>query len=471
MATPEQYDFIALGGGEPAKLLAWDLSSKYGKKCAVIEHGPISGACPTVACMPTKTLLHSAQLAHLARQAQASTPGAAGNGFNADMAKVFARKQEVVDGMADLFLGIFAETKAELIRGHGEFVDPKTISCNGRLLTAETVLINTGSKAFVDTSIPGLADANPLTHVELLDIKTLPSHLIILGGGYVGIEFAQAYARFGSRVTVIERNAQILAKEDSDVVAELTRLLAREGIDFLTSTSVTHVSGTSGSEVTLTLSHPTPGAGAAPTSIRGTHLLVAAGRTPTTANLGLAAAGIKLTPTGHIAVDAQLRTSVPGVFAAGDCAGSPYFTHMGWDDYRVLLGVVTGAPREAGTMGRQVPSVLFTTPELAHVGLREEEAKKKGVGYRVVRAPMGAFLRARALGETEGFAKALVEEEGERVLGFTALGPGAGELLPVVQLVMKLGLSYKELVDLTIVHPTMAEGLVDLFRSVPPSSK
>ncbi|KAH6649344.1 hypothetical protein F5144DRAFT_552696 [Chaetomium tenue] len=469
MATPEQYDFIALGGGEPAKLLAWDLSSKHGKKCAVIEHGPISGACPTVACMPTKTLLHSAQLAHLARQVQASAPGAASSDFKADMAKVFTRKQEVVDGMADLFLGIFADTKAELIRGHGELVGPKTISCNGRLLTAETVLINTGSKAFVDTTIPGLADANPLTHVELLDIKTLPSHLIILGGGYVGIEFAQAYARFGSRVTVIERNAQILAKEDSDVVTELTRILSREGIEFLTSTSVTHVSGTSGSEVTLTLSNPTPGT--APTTISGTHLLVAAGRTPNTSNIGLAAAGITLTPTGHIAVDTQLRTSVPGVFAGGDCAGSPYFTHMGWDDYRVLLGVLTGAPRETGTAGRQVPSVLFTTPELAHVGLREGEAKKKGVGYRVVRAPMGAFLRARALGATEGFAKALVEEKGERILGFTALGPGAGELLPVVQLVMKLGLSYRELVDLTIVHPTMAEGLVDLFRSVPSSSK
>ncbi|KAH6844619.1 hypothetical protein B0I37DRAFT_165726 [Chaetomium sp. MPI-CAGE-AT-0009] len=465
MSTPEQYDFIALGGGEAAKLLAWDLSSNHGKKCAVIEHGPISGACPTVACMPTKTLLHSAQLAHLARQVQASTPGTTDGDFKADMAKVFTRKQEVVDGMADLFLGIFAETKSELIRGHGELVGPKIISCNGRLLTGETVLINTGSKAFVDTSIPGLADAKPLTHVELLNITTLPSHLIILGGGYVGMEFAQAYARFGSRVTVIERNAQVLHKEDSDVVAELTKILTREGVEFLTSTSVTHVTGTSGSSITLTLSGP------GPSSIQGSHMLVSTGRTPNTTHIGLAAAGITLTATGHVAVDTQLRTSVPGVFAAGDCAGSPYFTHMGWDDYRVVLGAVTGMPREGGTAGRQVPSTLFTSPELAHVGLREGEAKKKGVGYRLVKAPMGAFLRTRALGETEGFAKALVEVDGERVLGFTALGPGAGELLPVVQLVMKLGLSYKELVDLTIVHPTMCEGLVDLFRSVPPQGQ
>ncbi|KAK3290941.1 uncharacterized protein B0H64DRAFT_49844 [Chaetomium fimeti] len=474
MPTPEQYDFVALGGGEAAKLLAWDLSSNHGKKCAVIEHGPISGACPTVACMPTKTLLHSAQLAHLARQVQASTPGAASGDFKADMAKVFARKQEVVDGMADLFLGLFAETKSELIRGHGELVGPKTISCNGRLLTAETVLINTGSKAFVDTSIPGLADAKPLTHVELLNITTLPSHLIILGGGYVGMEFAQAYARFGARVTVIERNSQVLNKEDSDVVTELTTILTREGVEFLTSTTVTNITGTSGSEITLTLSNSSSSSSSAggPSTLRGSHLLVSAGRTPNTSGIGLTeAAGITLTATGHVAVDAQLRTSVPGVFAAGDCAGSPYFTHMGWDDYRVILGVLTGAPRERGTEGRQVPSVLFTSRELAHVGLREGEAREKGVKYRLVKAPMGAFLRTRALGETEGFAKALVEAEGERILGFTALGPGVGELLPVVQLVMKLGLSYKELVDLTIVHPTMSEGLVDLFRSVPPMSK
>ncbi|KAK4153566.1 leghemoglobin reductase [Chaetomidium leptoderma] len=464
MSNPEQYDFVALGGGEAAKLLAWDLASNHGKKCAVIEHGPIAGACPTVACMPTKTLIHSAQLAHLARQVPASAPGTARADIKTDMAKVFTRKQDVVDGMADLFLGIFAETKAELIRGHGELVGPKTISCNGRLLTGETVLINTGSKALVDTSIPGLANAKPLTHVELLNIKTLPTHLIILGGGYVGIEFAQAYVRFGARVTVIERNAQVLKKEDSDVISALTKILAREGVEFLTSTSVTKVSGTSGDEVVLTLSGP----GGPSEIIRGSHLLVSAGRTPNTSGIGLAEAGIQLSPAGHVAVDEQLRTSVPGVFAAGDCAGSPYFTHIGWDDHRVILASLTGSPREGGTANRQVPSTLFTSPELAHVGLREEEAKARGIPYRLTKAPMAAFLRSRALGETEGFAKALVEADGDKVLGFTALGPGAGELLPAVQLVMKLGLSYKELVDLIIVHPTMCEGLVDLFRSVPP---
>jgi len=465
MATAEHYDFIALGAGEAAKLLAWDLSSKHGKKCAVIEHGPIAGACPTVACMPSKTLVHLASVVHQTRHdAPIFVHGAAAQGdIKADMAAVIAQKKGVVDGLAESFLGIFADTKVELIRGHGHLVGPKTVAVNGRLLTADTVVINTGSKAAVDASIPGMLDAKPMTHVELLELTTLPDHLIILGGGYVGLEFAQAFVRFGAKVTVVERNDRLLKAEDADVIAELTAVLSREGVRFLTSTTVTSVSGVSGDGVTLHLSGPGPA-----TEIRGSHLLVATGRTPTTSGIGLVEAGIRLRPAGHVAVDEQLRTSVSGVFAVGDCAGSPYFTHIGWDDYRVLLASLTGSPREGGTTNRQVPSVLFTSPELAHVGLREHEAKAKGIPYRIAKLPMAEILRTRALGETTGFAKVLVEADGDKVLGFTALGPGVGELLPVVQLVMKLGLSYREIVDLIIVHPTMCEGLVDLFRSVPP---
>ncbi|KAK0752972.1 hypothetical protein B0T18DRAFT_315236 [Schizothecium vesticola] len=464
MATAEHYDFIALGAGEAAKLLAWDLSSKHGKKCAVIEHGPIAGACPTVACMPSKTLVHLANVVHQTRQdAPIFVRGATARGdVKAYMPAVIAQKKAVVDGLANMFLGIFADKKVELIRGHGAFVGPKTVTVNGRLLTGDTVVINTGSKASVDTSVPGMRDAKPMTHVELLELTTLPDHLIILGGGYVGLEFAQAFVRLGAKVTVVERNAQVLKAEDADVIAELTAILSREGVQFLTSTTVTSVSGVSGDEVILRLS------GSGLTEIRGSHLIVATGRTPTTSGIGLDEAGIKLTPAGHVAVDEQLCTSVAGVFAVGDCAGSPYFTHIGWDDYRVLLASLTGSPREGGTTNRQIPSVLFTSPELAHVGLREHEARAKGVPYRLAKLPMAGFLRTRALGETTGFAKVLVEADGDKVLGFTALGPAVGELLPVVQLVMKLGLSFQEISGLTIVHPTMCEGLVDLFRSVPP---
>ena len=473
MDASEEYDFIALGAGEAGKLIAWELSSKYGKKCAAIEHGPIAGSCPTVACIPSKTLIHLANIIHTSRH---ETPSLVGDvspkNLKADMAAIFAHKKAVVDGMSTLFLDIFTDTNVELIRGHGQLVGPKTISVDNRLLTAQTVLINTGSKAFVDPSIPGLIDAKPMTHVELLNLNTsLPDHLIILGGGYVGLEFAQAFVRLGSKVTVIERNAQVLKSEDADVVAALTAVLAQEGVHFYTSTTVTEVSGTSGSEVTLRLLSTQANL---ETKIRGTHLLIATGRTPNTSSIGLPESGITLTPAGHVAVDSQLRTSVPGVYAAGDCAGSPYFTHAGWDDHRIILSNLLGTPREGGTNTRLIPSTLFTSPELAHVGLREHEAKAMGIPYRLAKKAMAdSFLRTRTLGiegKTSGFAKVLVEAEGERVLGFTALGPGAGELLPVVQLLMKLGGSYRKIAELIIAHPTLSEGLVDLFRGVPERS-
>lgn len=468
MATPEHFDFVCLGSGEAGKFLAWTLSSKHGRRCAVVEQQYIGGSCPNIACLPSKNFVHSAQVAHLARGAASYGLGAAAagalTGVKIEMAPVVGRKEAMVDGLVDMHLGKFADSGAELVRGRGVFVGPKTIKVGDRLLTGETVVICTGSTAFVDSSIPGLVDAKPLTHVDILNLETLPSHLVILGGGYVGLEFAQVFARFGSQVTVIERNSQVLKNEDADVVAELTTLLAREGVQFLTSTSVTSVSGVSGTSDGVVVSVSGEEAARIPAS----HILCAAGRTPNTTGIGLEEHGIRLTAKGHVHVDEQLRTSIPGVFAVGDCAGSPHFTHVAYDDFRVVLSHITGSARPAGTTGRQEPSVLFTSPELAHVGLREKEAKARGIAYRVAKLPMAAFLRTRTLGEMEGFAKALVEAEGDRILGFTALGPSAGEMLPVVQLAMKLGVPYGELSDLIIVHPTMCEGLGGLFGSVPP---
>jgi pyruvate/2-oxoglutarate dehydrogenase complex dihydrolipoamide dehydrogenase (E3) component len=253
----------------------------------------------------------------------------------------------------------------------------------------------------------------------------------------------------------------VLANEDEDVVSALLDVLNREGITFLTSTSVLGITGLSGEHVEVATSHPKYA------TVHGSHILIAAGRTPNTSSIGLEEVGIKVTKRGHIAVDEQLQTSVDGVFAAGDCAGGPYFTHISVDDFRVVYGNLTGSPRPGGTRNRQVPSTLFTSPELAHVGLREKEAKAQGIQYGLCKLPMTSFLRTHTHGLSDGFAKALVDVDTNQILGFTALGSEAGELLPIVQLAMKMKVSYKEIAGLVFAHPTMNEGLGSLFSVNP----
>jgi pyruvate/2-oxoglutarate dehydrogenase complex dihydrolipoamide dehydrogenase (E3) component len=465
--APEKFDYIALGSGPAGRVTAFTLSGAHGKRCAVIERDTIGGACPNVACLPSKSFLHSAEAVQNAREAGLYGIGPFVNTaeLKTDMAGPREVKNQMVAGMLETTLGMFKDSGAQLIKGSGKFIAPKIIRLDdGRELTADTILINTGSSARIDASTPGLVEAKPLTHVTALNLKKLPTHLIILGGGYVGLEFAQAFRRFGSQVTVIQRGPQVLPDEDADVVAELVTVLEAEGIRIVTGAAGYTISGECGSADGASIHLPNGDV------VHGTHLLAAGGRKPNTAGIGLEDVGIELTPQGHVKVDAQLRTSVDGVFAGGDCAGSPHFTHISVDDFRVVYANVLGTPRPGGTDGRQVPSVLFTTPELAHVGLREKEARAAGVAYRVARLPMAAFLRTRTLGpgQTAGFAKALVEADGDKILGFTAVGPSAGEMLPVVQLAMKLGASYKEIADMIIAHPTMCESLFHLFAAIPP---
>lgn len=465
MSTPEQYDAIIIGSGEAGKYMAWTLAA-LGQHVITVEDKRIGGACPNVACLPSKNIIHSAKVADYFRRG--AEFGMICKDWHVEMAGVNARRQQMVDDNVQIHTVNFAKNKGEFIMGFGRFIADKTVEValnagGTRALRSDRIFIDTGSHATIEP-IPGLAESAPLTHIEALELTVLPEHLIVLGGGFIGLELSQAMRRFGARVTVIERNPSLVHREDPDVVEGLQQLFHDEGIDILTDTKVTRVEGTSAKSVTLRLKNPN-----GETTLTGSHILVATGRTPNTKNIGLELVGIKTTPAGHVQVNDRLETTLPGVWAMGDCAGSPHFTHISFDDFRVVRNNLYPTDPPVGrnsTAGRQLPFVAFTDPELAHIGLRETEAKQKAIPYRLGKIPMAADLRAKTLSETRGFMKVLIAPD-NRILGFTAFGTGAGELLPVIQLAMSANLPYTAVSSLIITHPTLSEGLIVLFNSVP----
>jgi pyruvate/2-oxoglutarate dehydrogenase complex dihydrolipoamide dehydrogenase (E3) component len=370
----------------------------------------------------------------------------------------------MVDGLVDVHLKNFKASGAELLIGSAQFTGQKTLAIalpdgGSRVVRGAKVIIGTGSRATI-ADIPGLRGSNPLTHVEALELDHIPEHMIVLGGGFVGLELAQAMRRFGSRVTVIHRNDRLAHKEDDDISRGLQELFQDEGIVVLMKANVTRVEGESGQSVRVRVTQ-----GSSEIMVDGSHLLVAAGRTPNTADIGLALAGVELTDHGYIKVNERLDTTAPGVWAVGDCAGGPQFTHISFDDFRVVIAGITGGHRV--TTGRQVPFCMFTDPELARVGLSEAEAGAKGIAYRLAKIPMATVLRMRTLSETRGFMKALIDTVSDRILGFTCFGVGAGEIMASVQIATIAGLPYTALRDAVLTHPTLIEGLIPLFASVP----
>jgi pyruvate/2-oxoglutarate dehydrogenase complex dihydrolipoamide dehydrogenase (E3) component len=362
----------------------------------------------------------------------------------------------------------YRNTGAEFILGTGRFIAPRTVEVafpdgTTRQLRGTNVIVSTGTRAVVET-IPGLAEAKPLTHIEALELDEIPEHLLVIGAGYVGIELSQATRRFGSKVTLIDRNGRLMSKEDLDVCDALGSLLADEGIDILLNARVKQVSGKSGDSVSVVVDQ-----NGTEKVLNGSHILVATGRKPNTEGLGLELVGVELTDRGYIKVNERLQTTAPGVWAIGEVAGSPQFTHISVDDFRVVHANVTGGNRV--TTGRQVPYCLFTDPELAHIGLSETEAEAQGIAHRLFKVPMETNLRARTLSETRGFMKALVEADSDRILGFTAFAVGAGEILATVQIAMIAGLPYTALRDAVLTHPTLVEGLIPLFSSAPSAHK
>ncbi|HME45993.1 MAG TPA: FAD-dependent oxidoreductase [Syntrophorhabdales bacterium] len=461
MPEIEHYDILVIGSGEAGKYLAWTLA-KAGHRTVVVERKLIGGACPNIACLPSKNVIHSAKVASLARRG--AEFGLETGPIVTNMEGVQRRKRLMVDGLIQMHLDRYKASGAELIMGEAYFIASRTVevrlnSGGVRGIVGDRVFLNLGTRAALP-DWPGLAAAQPMTHVETLDLDRLPNHLIVLGGGFVSLELAQAMRRLGSSVTVIERGPQIASHEDPDVGGALLELFHDEGIDVLLATQVSRVEGLSGQHV-LVHTQTTKSEAV----IEGTDLLVAVGRTPNTQGIGLDQAEVELNEQGYIKVNERLETTAANVWAMGECADSPKFTHVSFDDFRVVYDNLNGGNRT--TRNRLVPFCMFTDPVLARVGLNESEAKSRGIGYRLVRMPMANILKTRTLSEPRGFLKMLIGAQSDEILGFTVFGAEGSELMAIVQTAMVGNLPYTTLREAIFTHPTVAEGLTALLANVP----
>jgi len=459
----ELYRNVIIGSGEGGKYLAWHLAGS-GQQTMVIERRWIGGSCPNINCLPAKNEIWSAKVADLVRHAAefGSTTGP----ISINMEAVRRRKREMVAALVAIHVKKYKETGAELVMGQARFTGLSTleVSLNDggtRTIEGERIFLNLGTHAAIPPT-PGLRESEPMTNIEILELDRLPDHLIVIGGGYVGLEFAQAYRRFGSRVTILQRAAHLLGNEDPDISGELERILVAEGIEVLTHADLIQVTGRSGAEVSVVVRTPE-----GEREVAGTDILVAAGRVPNTDGIGLELAGVDVITGGWLRVNDRLETTAPGVWAIGECAGSPQFTHASMDDFRVIRDNLAGGDRT--TTDRLMPSCLYTDPQVAQVGLTEREAKERGLAVTVARLPMASVLRTRTISETEGFMKALIAPDSGRILGFTMVGADAGEVMTVVQMAMQAGFPYTVLRDSVLSHPTMAEGLNVLFSTVKPA--
>jgi pyruvate/2-oxoglutarate dehydrogenase complex dihydrolipoamide dehydrogenase (E3) component len=457
----EEYDLVVLGSGAGGKLIAWT-SAQKGQRVVVVERKYVGGSCPNIACLPSKNIIHSAKVASFFDRSDEF--GISKENVHINMGAVRERKRQMVKNLVDIHLDNYKKSGAELVMGTGHFVGPKTVEVEltgggTRTFRGKNVVINTGSRATLEP-IPGLAEAEPLTHIETLELDQIPKHLLVLGAGYVGLELAQAFRRFGAEVTLVDRNGRLAHHEDEDISQGLEEMCRHEGINVVTNAKVTRVKGKSGESIRLLGTRD-----GGDLFLEGTHLLVAGGRTPNTSGIGLEKAGVETTGRGHVKVNERLQTTAEGVWSVGDCAGSPYFTHISENDFVVVSDNIAGGNRV--TTGRQVPFCMFTDPEFARIGLSETEAKQRGIPYRLAKLPMASVFRAMTISETRGFMKALIDTESDQILGFTMFGASAGEVMTTVQLAMLAGLPYTDLRDAIIAHPTMPEGLIFLLLAVP----
>ena len=466
MSDPERYDAIVIGGGKGGKTLAMYLG-KQNYKVALVERDPlmIGGGCINVACIPTKTFIASARLVHSIREA--AEFGIKVEGVSVDWAGVRKRVEGVVSEMRALNLKNFTSfASLDFILGTGRFLGPQLVEVaqnDGaiRHLTSGRIFIDTGTRPSVPV-LPGLSDIPFLTSETIQRLDAVPSSLLVLGAGYIGLEFAQMMHRFGSKVTVLERGGQILSHEDPEVAEALANCLRREGIEIQLNAAVERVYNSANGQVGIAFQTPKGKA-----EWTGSHLLVALGRAPITKELDLPAAGVETTPNGFIKVNDRLETNISGIWAIGDVSGGPQFTHASLDDFRILRENVFGKGSRSRN-DRLVPSTLFTDPELAHVGLTEKEAVSRGLEIRVLQIPINPLTipRARTTGQMDGLLKATIEKSTQQILGCTILAAEAGEMIGTVQAFMIAGMPATKLRDAVLSHPTMVEGFNSLFAGL-----
>jgi pyruvate/2-oxoglutarate dehydrogenase complex dihydrolipoamide dehydrogenase (E3) component len=459
--TTDRYDAIVIGSGQAGKPLALTLA-EAGRKTAIVEREHVGGTCVNVGCTPTKTMVASGRVAYLARRA--GDYGVRPNPVQVEMAKVRQRKQAIVESFRNSGQRQLEKTEGvDLLFGEASFTGPKTVAVrmnNGgtRQLTADTIFINTGGRPS-SPPIPGLDSVPTLDSTSIMELDVLPAHLLVLGGGYIGLEFGQMFRRFGSAVTVVQRSKQLLGREDPDVAEEVAKILREDGVEVLLETQTLRAEQADG---TIRLTVRTQNG---ERTLSGSHLLVAAGRVPNTDALNLSSAGVKTDKGGIVQVNERLETNVPGIYALGDVKGGPAFTHISYDDFRIIrTNLLEGG--NATTHGRFVPYTVYIDPQLGRVGLSETEARAQGRRIRVAKMPMAYVARALEMDEPRGFMKAIVDADTNQILGYTALGVEGGELMSMVEIAMMGKVPYTTLRDGIFAHPTLAEALNNLFAAV-----
>jgi pyruvate/2-oxoglutarate dehydrogenase complex dihydrolipoamide dehydrogenase (E3) component len=452
------YDAIVIGTSQGGRFLPVDLA-KAGQRVALVERGQLGGVCVNTGCTPTKTMVASARLAYQARRG--AEYGVRTGPVSVDLAAVRERKRAMVAGGRQNYASRLAQDGLELIGGEAHFTGPKTVEIaltegGTRQISAPVIVIDAGTRT-KPLAITGAGDVPVLDSTSIMELDELPQHLIILGGGYVGLEFGQMFRRFGSEVTIVQSAARLIMIEDEDVSDEVAAILRDDSITVLTSSTPVRVEPADGGRIRLSVR-----TGDGERQLEGSHLLSAIGRIPNTEALASEAAGIRLDDRGFIDVDEYLETSAPGVYAMGDIKGGPAFTHLSYDDYRILHANLI-RHEKATTRERLVPYTVFIDPQLGRAGLTEREARAQGRAVRVAKLPMTAVIRAIETGDTRGFMKAVVDADSGQILGCAVLASEGGEIMTMIQIAMLGKLTYTDMADAIITHPLLAEGLNSLF--------